>query len=140
MLQNFARKYTIPIDMVGFDFEVLPIYIANVLEPYASPSTNTQQSEGTDTSKGGTSISSTVSGTPGVSTVVSPPSALPAQSVAADGTRIRRNIFNGLTRPDNGALITGLHMDGARWDLEAGIIAESKPKVLFDPLPVVSAW
>lgn len=94
VLQNFARKYTIPIDMVGFDFEVKKIYVSNVLEPPSSSDSSVEKE--------------------------------------------RKNTFNGLQRPDNGALITGLFIDGARWDSETQVITESKPKILFDAMPVVS--
>ncbi|VDO05387.1 unnamed protein product [Rodentolepis nana] len=93
VLQNFARKHTIPIDMVGFDFEVKKVYVSSVLEP-------------------------------------------PSSSNSSVG-KTRKNNFNGLQRPDSGALITGLFMDGARWDAEMGVITESKPKILFDAMPVI---
>lgn len=95
VLQNFARKYTIPIDMVGFDFEAKKVYLSSVLEPHSSQNNSME-------------------------------------------VKKRRNDFNDLTSPDDGALITGLFMDGARWDSDAGVIAESKPKILFDAMPVVS--
>ncbi|VDM18616.1 unnamed protein product [Hydatigera taeniaeformis] len=122
VLQNFARKYTIPIDMVGFDFEMKRIYINSVLEPPATPSpTETTGSDEEATQE-----------------QAQPVDRLPiTPSAAADGTLQRRNTFHGLTKPDNGAFITGLFMDGARWDSEAGVVAESKPKVLFDAMPVI---
>ncbi|XP_069036813.1 dynein axonemal heavy chain 3 isoform X3 [Lepisosteus oculatus] len=69
--QNFARKYTIPIDHVGFEFEV-----------------TTQETD------------------------------MPA-------------------KPEDGAYIKGLFLEGARWDREKRVIGESLPKILFDPLPII---
>lgn len=69
--QNFARKYTIPIDLVGFEFEVMnaekEMYLA----------------------------------------------------------------------PEDGAYVSGLFLEGARWSRDHHVIAESLPKILFDPLPVI---
>ncbi|XP_072535232.1 dynein axonemal heavy chain 3 [Salminus brasiliensis] len=69
--QNFARKYTIPIDYIGFEFEVLK------------------------------------------------------QESCMDA------------RPEDGACVRGLFLEGARWDRERMVIAESLPKILFDPLPII---
>jgi len=40
-----------------------------------------------------------------------------------------------LNSPETGCLVYGLFMDGARWDDNEGVIAESFPKVLFDCIP-----
>ncbi|CAL8264232.1 unnamed protein product [Arctogadus glacialis] len=69
--QNYARKNAIPIDFVGFEFEV------------TRDETNTDQ------------------------------------------------------KPDDGAYVRGLYMEGARWDRHLMVIGESLPKILFDPLPVI---
>merc|ERR1712150_184356 len=38
-------------------------------------------------------------------------------------------------KPETGCYVYGLFMDGARWDDQDGVIAESLAKVLFDSLP-----
>lgn len=42
-----------------------------------------------------------------------------------------------LKRPENGVYISGLFLEGCRWDFEAATLAESLPKVLFTKAPVV---
>jgi dynein heavy chain len=37
----------------------------------------------------------------------------------------------------DGAFITGLTLEGARWDDKAGVLEDSKPKELFCPMPVI---
>jgi dynein heavy chain len=72
-LQNFARKYTIPIDMVDFDFEF-----------------------------------------------------------------INESDFNDSTpKPDDGVLVDGLFFEGARWDNDNKVLAESMPKVLYSNAPII---
>ncbi|XP_053480111.1 dynein axonemal heavy chain 3-like [Ictalurus furcatus] len=69
--QNFARKYTIPIDYIGFEYEVMKQ--ENKME----------------------------------------------------------------VKPEDGAYVRGLFLEGARWDREHMVIGESLPKILFDPLPII---
>ncbi|CAF1118206.1 unnamed protein product [Rotaria magnacalcarata] len=71
VLQNYARKYTIPIDKLAFEFDVLQ-------EDNDMPN-----------------------------------------------------------RPDDGAFIKGLFLEGARWNKTTRVIDESLPKVLFDALPII---
>ncbi|XP_032823200.2 dynein axonemal heavy chain 3 [Petromyzon marinus] len=69
--QNYARKYTIPIDHIGFEFEV---------------------------------------------------------------TKAESEMEK---KPEDGAYIKGLFLEGARWDRQRMAIGESLPKVLFDQIPIV---
>ncbi|XP_062266298.1 dynein axonemal heavy chain 3 [Platichthys flesus] len=69
--QNFARKYTIPIDFIGFEFEV---------------------------------------------------------------TKAETHMDE---KPEDGAYVKGLFMEGARWDRENMVIGESLPKILFDSIPII---
>ncbi|GLI63290.1 hypothetical protein VaNZ11_006196 [Volvox africanus] len=39
--------------------------------------------------------------------------------------------------PDDGAIISGMFVEGARWDPEIGLLQESLPKVLFSPAPLM---
>ncbi|XP_041823134.1 dynein heavy chain 3, axonemal [Melanotaenia boesemani] len=69
--QNFARKYSIPIDYIGFEFEV-----------------------------------------------------------TKEETHMNE-------KAEDGAYVTGLFMEGARWDRQNMVIGESFPKILFDFLPII---
>ena len=39
--------------------------------------------------------------------------------------------------PDDGCYIRGLYLEGARWDWDAHVLAESRPKELFTDMPIV---
>jgi dynein heavy chain len=39
--------------------------------------------------------------------------------------------------PREGAYVTGLHLEGARWDVQNQMIDESKPREMFSTLPVI---
>ena len=38
---------------------------------------------------------------------------------------------------EDGEYVCGMHMEGFRWDAEAQNLAESAPRVLFEPCPVM---
>ncbi|KAJ3012302.1 Dynein heavy chain 7, axonemal [Thoreauomyces humboldtii] len=40
-------------------------------------------------------------------------------------------------RPEEGAYINGIYLEGARWDVEENSIVESHPRVLYDSLPII---
>lgn len=40
--------------------------------------------------------------------------------------------------PREGAYVHGLYMEGARWDIQVGVIAESKLKELHPHMPVIN--
>ena len=41
------------------------------------------------------------------------------------------------TKPEDGAYISGMFVEGARWDYGTMLLAESLPKVLFSPAPLM---
>ena len=40
--------------------------------------------------------------------------------------------------PREGAYVHGLFMEGARWDIQQGVIVESRLKELFPNMPVIN--
>ncbi|XP_002730822.3 dynein axonemal heavy chain 3-like [Saccoglossus kowalevskii] len=70
-LQNYARRYKIPIDHLGFEFEVLD--------------QETKMSQ----------------------------------------------------KPKDGVYVRGLFIEGARWSRDRKVIGESRPKILFDTVPII---
>ncbi|XP_045482107.1 dynein beta chain, ciliary [Harmonia axyridis] len=53
-----------------------------------------------------------------------------------DVTKKQKEEFT--SAPRDGAYIHGLFMEGARWDVQAGIIMDSRLKELFPPMPVIN--
>ncbi|KAL1493068.1 hypothetical protein ABEB36_011203 [Hypothenemus hampei] len=53
-----------------------------------------------------------------------------------DVTKKQKEEFT--SAPKDGAYVHGLHMEGARWDVQAGIIMDSKLKELYPPMPVIN--
>lgn len=48
------------------------------------------------------------------------------------------SMFYLRSAPRDGAYIHGLHMEGARWDVQTGIIMDSRLKELFPAMPVIN--
>ncbi|CAL8075896.1 unnamed protein product [Calicophoron daubneyi] len=115
VLQNYARKYTIPIDTLGFAFTVQKQYFSHT---------------------------SMLENAPAVPEFIAPPPAVKRMSmVSFSPTQLIKtrppDHFEEFEKPDDGAYVSGLFLEGARWDANEGKLAESKPKILFDTVPVI---
>ena len=42
-----------------------------------------------------------------------------------------------LPKPEDGEYISGLYLEGARWDFEKNLIAEQQPKILYSKVPII---
>ncbi|GFU39152.1 dynein heavy chain 8, axonemal [Nephila pilipes] len=51
-----------------------------------------------------------------------------------------RNPSEVTESPNEGVYIYGLHLEGASWDIKAGCLKESVPKILFEPLPLLHVY
>lgn len=55
------------------------------------------------------------------------------------GQNLRNSFqFETRTAPREGAYVHGMFMEGARWDIQSGIIMESRLKELFPAMPVIN--
>jgi len=64
------------------------------------------------------------------------------KSLPLDAMRIHTEVTDKAVeqmsaQPDEGTYVHGLYMEGARWDKAANCIAESRPKELHPPMPVM---
>ena len=50
------------------------------------------------------------------------------------------DVAKGGEKPEDGAYIRGLFMEGARWDADRHVIAESNPRELFIEMPLMQLW
>ncbi|KAJ8682461.1 hypothetical protein QAD02_018253 [Eretmocerus hayati] len=63
---------------------------------------------------------------------------LPLDKMCLQCDVTKKNKEEFTTAPRDGAYVHGIFMEGARWDVQAGIIVESKPKELFPIMPVMN--
>jgi dynein heavy chain len=42
-----------------------------------------------------------------------------------------------IDKPEIGVYVDGMYLEGARFDRKKGVLAESTPKFLYDPLPII---
>ncbi|VDP74544.1 unnamed protein product [Echinostoma caproni] len=118
VLQNYARKYTIPIDTLGFSFTVTNQYFNHPSMLENAPA---------------------VPEYPIISASAKRASVASVTLMQTTKTRPADH-FGDFTKPDDGAYVSGLFLEGARWDPIEDRLAESKPKILFDSIPVVCVF
>ena len=110
MLQNFARKYTIPIDRLSFEYEVTD-----------------EQNEMAERPPDGAYIS------------VRPfllRFYMYTEYRESNSSRRKWNQFETIA-DFHGRFLQGLYLEGARRGRETHVLEESNPKILFDLMPVV---
>ncbi|KAA3675931.1 dynein heavy chain, axonemal [Paragonimus westermani] len=118
--QNYARKHTIPIDLLSFEFEVLDD------QKYTKAPEEARLHR---LSKGGVQYFAMMCFTQ-----------CDAFTKDSEGNRdsSREKVSNRLLIDiDIGAYVFGLFVDGARWDRKTKMLAESLPKMLQDPIPPI---
>lgn len=58
-------------------------------------------------------------------------------TISFDFSVVKQPLEELTERPENGCYIYGLYLEGARWDADADVLAESKPKELYTEMPVI---
>ncbi|KAJ3004540.1 UNVERIFIED_CONTAM: Dynein heavy chain 6, axonemal [Siphonaria sp. JEL0065] len=111
VLQNMARKYNIPIDSLMFAYKV---------SPYED---------------GDEGIKSDVSA---LAAKKKKPNSASSEKGNQEGTSGMAPSSNGQLYPDeDGVLIRGLYVEGARWDRERRVLQDSNPMEMFSPMPLM---
>jgi len=108
-LQNYARRWRLPIDVVAYDFEPLPL-------PAGA-------------AEGSASDGSSGSGSAGGAAGASASAAAAAVGGAGAGPRA--------PPPPEGVYVHGLWLEGAAWDGAARRLCEAQPKVLYARAPAI---
>ncbi|XP_043471037.1 dynein beta chain, ciliary [Leptopilina heterotoma] len=63
---------------------------------------------------------------------------LPLDKMCLQCDVTKKNKEEFTSAPRDGAYVHGIFMEGARWDVQAGIIVDSRPKELFPIMPVIN--
>ncbi|XP_063983406.1 dynein beta chain, ciliary [Diachasmimorpha longicaudata] len=63
---------------------------------------------------------------------------LPLDKMCLQCDVTKKNKEEFTTAPRDGAYVHGIFMEGARWDVQAGLLMDSRPKELFPMLPVIN--
>lgn len=118
-LQNYARRHKIAIDELTWQFEVMKDMGTVPSHDTTAPSTSAGDSNSDTSDKKDDSGHAD-----------DEPTAQPSQTASASP--------NTLTEPpEDGCYVCGLFLEGARWDADAGILADSQPQELYTRMPVI---